>query len=176
MTPAARPRITLVVARAHDGAIGLDGALPWRLPEDLRHFKATTFGHPIVMGRRTFESIGRPLPGRRTLVVTGDPAWSHSGCERVGSLEEAIGRCAGAPDLFVVGGARLYAEALARADRMIVTEIDADVAADTWVPVFDVADWTLRPGTAAVGAGGLTYRIDTWERRHPPSGHLQAIA
>jgi len=171
-----RPRLRLVVARARGGAIGLAGRLPWHLPEDLRHFKATTLGHPIVMGRRTFESIGRPLPGRRTLVVTSDPHWAHPGCERVGSLDEALGRCAGAPEVFVVGGARLYAEALARADRLIVTEIDAEVAADTWFPAFDAADWGLSPGKSTVAAGGLPYRIDVWERRHPGSGDLQANA
>ena len=91
-----RPRITLLVARARNGVIGRDNALPWHLPEDLRHFKATTMGHPIVMGRRTYESIGRPLPGRRTIVVTRDPTWAQPGCERAGSLAEAI-RLAGTP-------------------------------------------------------------------------------
>ena len=91
-----RPRVTLLVARARNGVIGRDNTLPWHLPEDLRHFKATTMGHPIVMGRRTYESIGRPLPGRRTIVVTRDPTWTQPGCERAGSLDEAI-RLAGSP-------------------------------------------------------------------------------
>ena len=91
MTPPA-PRLTVVVARARNGVIGRDNALPWHLPEDLQHFKATTMGHPILMGRRTFESIGRPLPGRRSIVLSRDPGWAREGCERAGSLDEAIAR------------------------------------------------------------------------------------
>lgn len=167
------PRITLVVARARDGAIGRGNALPWHLPEDLKHFKATTLGHPIVMGRRTFESIGRPLPGRRTLVVTTDPAWRHAGCERAGSLDEAIALCAGAPEVFVVGGARLYDAALPRADRLIVTEIDLEVPdADTFFPPVDPARWRCTDRRDAVGASGLAYAIVTWER----SGERPEIA
>lgn len=159
------PRITLIVARARDGAIGRGNALPWHLPEDLKHFKATTLGHPIVMGRRTFESIGRPLPGRRTIVVTTDPAWEHAGCERAGSLDEAIGRCADAPEVFVVGGARLFEAALPRADRLLVTEIDLEVPdADTFFPPVDPLRWRCTDRHDAVGAAGLAYAIHTWER------------
>jgi dihydrofolate reductase len=164
MSPAA-PRVTLVVARARDGAIGRGNTLPWHLPEDLKHFKATTLGHPIVMGRRTFESIGRPLPGRRTIVVTTAPDWQHPGCERAGSLDEAIGLCAGATEVFVVGGARLFEAALPRADRLVVTEIDLEVPdADTFFPPVDTGRWRCTDRRDAVGASGLAYAILTWER------------
>jgi dihydrofolate reductase len=157
------PRITLVAARARNGAIGRDNALPWHLPEDLQHFKATTLGHPIVMGRRTFESIGRPLPGRRTLVVSRDPAWAHPGCERAGSLDEAIDLCAGSPEVFVVGGAQLYAAAMPRADRLILTEVDIEVPGDAFFPTPDPARWRLAGRIPAVSRTGLAYAIDTWE-------------
>jgi dihydrofolate reductase len=159
-----RPRITLVAARARDGAIGRDNTLPWHLPEDLQHFKATTLGHPIVMGRRTFESIGRPLPGRRTIVVSRDAGWSPPGCERAASLEDAISRCAGLPEVFVVGGGQLYAEAMPAADRLIVTDVEIDVDGDTFFPPIDPAVWGCtrsEPGTSRTGIG---YSIRTWER------------
>ena len=166
--PAPRPRITLLVARARDGAIGRGNALPWHLPEDLQHFKATTLGHPIVMGRRTFESIGRPLPGRRTIVVSRDPAWAHPGCERAGSLDEAIALCADAPELFVVGGAQVYAEAMPLADRLLVTDIELDVDGDAFFPAIDPGAWRLTQATPAVGRSGLRYTIRTWERHRKP--------
>jgi dihydrofolate reductase len=169
MTPP-RPRITLVAARARDGAIGRDNALPWHLPEDLQHFKATTLGHPIVMGRRTFESIGRPLPGRRTIVVTRDAAWSHAGCERAASLDEAVGRCAGLPEVFVVGGGQLYAEAMPRADRLIVTDVEIDVRGDTFFPRIDPAVWRCTGCAPGTSRGGLAYAIRTWERAGPTPG------
>ena len=159
------PRLTLVVARARDGAIGRGNSLPWHLPEDLRHFKATTMGHPMLMGRRTFESIGRPLPGRRSLVLTRDAGWSHPGCERVGSLDEAIALCDGLPELFVVGGGQVYREAMPRADRLVVTEVDVEVEdADAFFPPFDPADWTCTRDEAATSRTGLRYAIRVWER------------
>ena len=135
------PRINLIVARARNGVIGRDGALPWRLPEDLAFFKRTTMGHPIVMGRRTWESIGRPLPGRRNIVVSRRADYTAAGAEVAPSLDEALRLCAGSAELFVIGGAQLYAEALARADRLIVTEIDADFDGDTRWPAPDPAQW-----------------------------------
>jgi dihydrofolate reductase len=162
--PAAPPRVTLVAARARDGAIGRGNALPWHLPEDLRHFKATTLGHPIVMGRRTFESIGRPLPGRRTIVVSRDAAWTHDGCERAGSLDEALALAAGAPEVFVVGGGQLYATAMPRADRLIVTDVEIDVDGDVFFPPIDPARWRLAAREEAVSRTGLRYAIGTWTR------------
>jgi dihydrofolate reductase len=135
------PRLSLIVARARNGVIGRAGTLPWRLPEDLAFFKRTTMGHPIVMGRRTWESIGRPLPGRRNIVVSRQAGFVAAGAEVVPSLDEALRLCAGAGELFVIGGAQLYGEALPRADRLIVTEIDADFDGDTHWPAPDPAHW-----------------------------------
>jgi dihydrofolate reductase len=158
------PRITLLAARARGGAIGVGNRLPWHLPEDLQHFKATTLGAPILMGRRTFESIGRPLPGRRSIVVTRDPAWAHPGCERAGSLDEAIALCAGSPEVFVVGGGQLYAAAMPRADRLLLTEVDVEVAGDVFFPPVDPSQWRLVHAAPAVSRTGLAYSIGTWQR------------
>lgn len=135
------PRITLIVARARNGVIGRNGALPWRLPEDLAFFKRTTMGHPMVMGRRTWDSIGRPLPGRRNLVVSRQAGFVAAGGEVVPSLDDALRRCEGSTEVFVIGGAQLYRDALPRAGRLIVTEIDADFDGDTHWPRPDPAQW-----------------------------------
>ena len=135
------PRLTLIVARARNGVIGRDGTLPWRLPEDLAHFKRTTMGHPIVMGRRTWESIGRPLPGRRSIVVSRQAGFVAAGAEVVPSLDAALSLCEGAEEAFVIGGAHLYRAALPRASRLIVTEIDADFEGDTHWPAPDQSVW-----------------------------------
>jgi dihydrofolate reductase len=138
---AKQPRLNLIVARARNGVIGRGGTLPWHLSEDLRHFKRTTLGHPIVMGRRTWESIGRPLPGRRSIVLTRNPRWSAPGCEKAESLAQALAMCEGAAEVFVIGGAALFAEALPLAQRVFLTEIDADFEGDTFFPAFDRAAW-----------------------------------
>jgi dihydrofolate reductase len=135
------PRLTLIVARARTGVIGRDGTLPWRLPEDMAFFQRTTIGHPIVMGRRTWESIGRPLPGRRSIVVSRQAGFVAAGAEVAASLDEALRLCEGSPEVFVIGGAKLYTEALPRADRLIVTEIDADFEGDTHWPSPSEAHW-----------------------------------
>lgn len=142
MSAAKTPRVTLILARARNGVIGAAGGLPWRLPEDLQFFKRTTMGHPIVMGRKTWTSIGRPLPGRRNVVVTRDRGFSAPGAEVVHSLDEAIGRCAETDEVFVIGGAQLYADALPRADRLLLTEIDADFDGDTFLPAPAPETWT----------------------------------
>jgi len=159
----AMPRLTLLVARARNGAIGRDNAMAWHLPEDLQHFKATTLGHPIILGRLTFDSIGRPLPGRRTIVVTRNPHWSHDGCERAGSLDEAIAMCQGASEAFIVGGAQLYSQALPLADRIIVTEVDIEVDGDAFFPTLDTLNWARISTAPAVSRTGLRYAIDLWE-------------
>jgi dihydrofolate reductase len=141
-------RLHLIVARARNGVIGDHGALPWRLPEDLAHFKRTTMGHAVVMGRKTWDSIGRALPGRRNIVVTRNPGWRAPGAEAAHSLEEALQRChapaagSAGDDLFVIGGAELYAQALQHGvDSIYLTEIDADFPGDTWFPALDRARW-----------------------------------
>jgi dihydrofolate reductase len=136
-----KPRLTLIVARARNGVIGARGTLPWRLPEDLAFFKRTTMGHPIVMGRKTWESIGRPLPGRRSIVVTRDRHFAAPGAELAGSLDQALALVAGSEEVFVIGGAQLYEAAMPRADRLLVTEIDRDFDGDTFLPAPTSGDW-----------------------------------
>lgn len=134
-------RIALVVAHTRNRVIGRDNDMPWHLPADLRHFRALTLGHPILMGRRTHLAIGRPLPGRRNLVLSRQADLALPGVERVGSLDEALARCAGEPWLYVVGGAEVYRLALPRAERLHLTEIDAELEGDAWFPQIDAADW-----------------------------------
>ncbi|EFQ82433.1 dihydrofolate reductase [Aeromicrobium marinum DSM 15272] len=136
--------LTLVVAMGTNRVIGAEGALPWHLPEDLAHFKQITHGHPLVMGRATYESIGRPLPGRTTIVVTRQPGWSAPGVEVAHSVEDAVHRAAALDDqAFLVGGAQVYAEALDRdlVDTMVVTEVHAAPDGDTFFPPVDPAGW-----------------------------------
>jgi dihydrofolate reductase len=139
------PLVTLVVAVADNGVIGRDGALPWRLPEDLRRFKAQTLGKPVLMGRRTFESIGRALPGRLNLVLTRDALWRPdpaAGAVTVVYDWPGALRAAGeAPELMVIGGAEIYALALPSAGRVLLTRVHAAVDGDTRLPPFGPADW-----------------------------------
>ena len=134
-------KIVLVAAMDRDGLIGRGDALPWRLPADLRHFKSLTMGKPILMGRRTFESIGRPLPGRHNIVVSRDPAFRAEGCTVVRSVQEALEAAAGSEEVMVIGGAQLYAQLLDRADRMYLTLVHAEVEGDAWFPEFDRGQW-----------------------------------
>ena len=140
-----RPPVTLIVARAQNGVIGRDGKLPWHLPADLKRFKAITMGHVLLMGRTTFDSIGRPLPGRRTVVVTRRPDWSAPGVEVAHSIDEALDRAevahdldearavTGAEPMSVIGGAEIFAVFLPLADRIELTEVLADVPGDTFI-------------------------------------------
>ncbi len=161
--------LTLIVARARNLTIGRDNTLPWRLPEDLAHFKRTTMGAPVIMGRKTWDSIGRPLPGRRNIVVSRNPALVIAGAEVAASLEDAQRLCVGVPEVFLIGGAQLYAEALPSADRLVVTEIDTDVEGDAFFPAIDPAQWieTSREAHHSA-ANGFDYAFVTYER--PPSG------
>lgn len=135
------PSISLVVAMARNRVIGRNNALPWRLSEDLRRFKATTLGKPILMGRKTFESIGKPLPGRRNIVLTRDPAWRAEGVDVVRSVEEALRKAGDAPELAVIGGAEVYRLVLPLAQRIYLTRVEADVSGDTSFPEIDFAQW-----------------------------------
>lgn len=135
--------VTLVAAVADNGVIGDGGDIPWRIPADFAHFKALTLGHVLVMGRATYESIGRPLPGRTTIVLTRDPAWAADGVLVASSLEHALTLAAAIDDeVFVAGGAAVYAQALERADVQVLTEVHLSPAGDTAYPDFDRADWT----------------------------------
>ncbi|HJS46756.1 MAG TPA: dihydrofolate reductase [Gemmatimonadales bacterium] len=135
-------RLTLVAAMTEDRVIGRENGLPWHLPEDLRHFKRLTLGHPVVMGRRTWESVGEPLAGRHNIVVTRQPGYAAPGAEVVASLDAALRLVRDEPEVFVVGGAELYRAALPRADRVHLTLIHTrDVPGDTRFPPFEGPEW-----------------------------------
>lgn len=136
-------RITLVAALARNRAIGRNGELPWHLPRELGHFKETTMGKPIVMGRRTWESIGRALPGRQNIVVTRNGSFEAPGCDVADSLERAVEVARGG-EVMVIGGGELYAAALPHADRMILTEVDCEPEADAWFPEWTAGEWETR--------------------------------
>lgn len=135
------PTLSLIAAMAKNRVIGRNNALPWHLPEDLKYFKATTLGKPILMGRKTFDSIGKPLPGRTSVVLTRNPEWSFDGCLVVPSLDAALARLADREEVLVIGGAELYQQTLPRADRLYLTEINADFEGDAWFPDFDRSQW-----------------------------------
>lgn len=137
-----KQHISLVVAVAENGVIGKTGALPWYLPADLQHFKAVTMGKPIVMGRRTHESIGRALPGRQNIVVTRNPSYAAPGCQAVGSFEEALAIAKGT-EVCVIGGATLYEQALPLADTIYLTRIHAVLDGDVHFPSMDKAQWQV---------------------------------
>jgi len=155
--------VTIVVAVARNGVIGADGGLPWHLPDELRLFKETTLGHVLVMGRRTYESIGGPLPGRTTVVVTRDRDWSPGAGEVVVAygIEEALERAAAIDEeVFVVGGGELYAAALPHTDRLLLTHVDHEPDGDTTFPQVDWGEWretTREPGDGWVR---VTYERD----------------
>lgn len=134
------PCLTIIVATDQERGIGINNTLPWRLPEDLAFFKRTTSGHPVIMGRKTFESIGRPLPNRRNIVITRNPGWRHEGVEAVNSLDAALELLGGTP-AFVIGGAQIYQEALPCTDRLIVTEIGKSFDCDAFFPAIDPQQW-----------------------------------
>lgn len=135
------PRIYLVAAVAANGVIGRDGRLPWHLPEDLRHFKRLTLGHPIIMGRRTWESLGGLLPGREHIVVTRTPGYEAPGAAVANSFDAALVLCAAEPIVFVIGGRELFAEALPLAAGLVMTEIHRDYEGDAWFPPYDRSRW-----------------------------------
>ena len=132
---------SLVVAMSRNRAIGRDNQLPWRLPADLAFFKRVTMGHPVIMGRRTYESIGKPLPGRLNIVVSGNRDFRAPGCTVVGSMEEALRAAAGAEEVSIIGGSSIFAAALPHADTIYLTEVDADVEGDVFFPPFDRSQW-----------------------------------
>lgn len=140
-------KVSLMAALAENGVIGQDNALPWHLPNDLQHFKATTLGKPIIMGRKTWESLGRPLPGRKHIVITRQTGYEAPGIQVVSTLDAALqlAQCIaladGVEESVIIGGAEIYALALPRCDRMYLTEVHADVPGDTFFPAFDHAAW-----------------------------------
>lgn len=150
--------VTLVAAVGANGVIGRNGGLPWRLPEDMAHFKALTLGHVLVMGRRTYDSIGRPLPGRTTVVLTADADWRAGGVLKAGDITEALALARSVDDqVFVVGGARLYEAALPHADRLVITHVEAEPAGDTWFPAVDWSQWQEVRRESYAGFAIVTY-------------------
>ena len=137
MSSAKKPRVSVIAALAKNRVIGIENRLPWRLPEDLAHFKALTLGHPILMGRKTFESLGRPLPGRTNVVITRNRDYRPDGCVVADSIPAALALCADADEIFFIGGAELYAQAIPLADRLYLTEVDIEAAGDAWFPDYD---------------------------------------
>ncbi|MEQ8666444.1 MAG: dihydrofolate reductase [Rhodospirillales bacterium] len=140
----AGPDICLVVAMSDNRVIGRDGGLPWHLPSDLKFFRQVTMGHPVIMGRKTFESIGRPLPGRENIVVTRDPGYARDGIVVSPGLEDALALAAGAPGgerIMVIGGGQIYAAAMARATHIILTEVHMTVDGDTTFPEMPASQW-----------------------------------
>lgn len=158
-------RISLISALAQNRTIGIDNTLPWRLPEDLRHFKALTLGHHILMGRKTYESIGKPLPGRTTVIITRGNYAAPEGVKIAHSLQEAIAICGADEEIFFVGGAQLYAQALPLADRLYLTEIQAEVEGDAWFPDYDRAQWReISRDRRTDEAAGLEYHFVVYDR------------
>ena len=169
-------RVSLIVAVGSGGVIGKDGGLPWRLPSDLRRFRKLTMGHHLVVGRRTWESIARPLPGRRMVVVSHHPETLTlpAGVQAARGLEEALrlAATAGDDEAFVAGGAALYVEALPRADRLYLTEVAGPSAGDTFIPPLDLARWreVEREELAAAEDGGRRTTFRVLERAASPPG------
>jgi dihydrofolate reductase len=160
-----RPSIRLVAVVARDGGIGHRGGLLVRLPEDLRRFKQVTLGTPVVMGRKTWQSIGRALPGRRNIVVTRNRELRPAGAELAATLDEALARAGDAPVVHVIGGAEIYALALPRADQLLLTELDAEFPADTFFPAWDRAAFARTAYEQHETGAGLRYAFATYQRR-----------
>jgi dihydrofolate reductase len=159
--------VTIIAALGRNRVIGKDNRMPWHISDDLKRFKALTLGHPVVMGRKTFQSIGKPLSGRDNIVITRSHAFAAPGCRVVHSLAEALTAAQGAAEVFVIGGAEIYAPALPLADRLQLTEVDAAIDGDAYFPQFDRSAWQeiARESRSTEGPNGLSYDFVTYERR-----------
>ncbi|GAA3984880.1 dihydrofolate reductase [Mucilaginibacter dorajii] len=157
---------SIIVAIAKNNAIGKENKLLWYLPNDLKHFKDVTTGHSVIMGRKTFESVGKPLPKRRNIVVTRQ-AISIEGCEVVTSIEEALALCADEEEVFIVGGAEIYRQSIPLTDRIYLTKVDQDFDGDTFFPELNAAEWkeTERENFEPDDKNKLKYSFITLERR-----------
>lgn len=155
----ARPRVSLIVAMAKNRVIGANNALPWHLPSDLKRFKALTMGHHILMGRKTFESIGRVLPGRTSVVISRNPGYRPAGVVVARSIADAIDKARGDAEIFVIGGEQVFREALPSANRIYLTEIDRDFPGDVFFPELEQGRWQETASeTVRDEAAGLVYR------------------
>lgn len=157
--------LSIIVAVAKDGVIGLNNTLPWHLPEDLKRFRALTTGHHIIMGRKTYESLGRLLPGRTTVIVTRNQDYQLEGALVAHSLEAAIALCKNDDEAFLIGGAELYQAGIKLANKLYLTEIDLDIAGDAFFPEFDVSEWQEISREAHTSAQDLSYRYITYVRK-----------
>ncbi len=165
MSHASGPKVYLVAAVAANGVIGREGGLPWHLPEDLKHFKRLTLGHPVIMGRKTWESLGRPLPGRENIVISNRPGYEAPGAAVANSLAAALARCAAEPVAFVIGGQRLFAESLPVAAGLVLTEIQRDFPGDAWFPEYDRSRWRETQREAHTAADGMRFDFVLYEPR-----------
>ncbi len=163
-------RLSLIAAMSANRVIGRDNNLPWKLPADWKHFKNLTMGHHLLMGRKTFESIGRPLPGRTTVVITRQSDYSPTGVLVAHSIEQALQLAAQDSEVFVAGGAQIYLQMLPRADRIYLTSIDKDFEGDTFFPDFDESDWQLifQENREPDEKNAYPYTFLTYEREVPP--------
>ena len=160
-----QPAISMIVARSRTHVIGRDTHMPWKISADLPFFKRVTMGHPVIMGRKTWESIGRPLPGRRNIIVSRNSAYEATGGELVGSLDEALNSLSDFPRVFVIGGEQLFTQAFPKADRLYITEIDMDVeGGDTFFEVPNKSDWKEVERTPG-SEGDITFSFITLERK-----------
>tara|TARA_B110000503_G_C7156081_1_gene417375 strand:- start:1912 stop:2400 length:489 start_codon:yes stop_codon:yes gene_type:complete len=157
-------RLNLIVAYARNRTIGQDNTLPWKLPGDLAFFKRTTMGCPIIMGRKTWQSIGRPLPGRLNVVVTRDDSAHFEGAQCVQSFGQALALTQHMPEVFIIGGAQLYADTLPHVDRVLATEIDQDITGDATFAKLDDKQWRETSRQPQPEESGLTYSFVTYER------------
>lgn len=160
-----RPVIQLVVAYSDNRVIGKDNALPWRLPSDLAHFKRTTMGKPIIMGRKTWESLGRPLPGRPNLVVSRNPHYAADGAQVFDTLDAALKACGDHQHVCVIGGEQLFRLALPSAQEIVATEVHADIDGDTWFPPLDPSHWQEAQRQPQPAENGLDYDFVLYRRR-----------
>lgn len=164
--------VSLLLAASENNVIGKDNALPWHLPDDLKYFKNLTWGLPILMGRKTFESIGKPLPGRKSIVITRDKEWGHDGVAVVHSIEEGIGKAEGfgALEIFVIGGAQIFNTALPTANRIYLTRIHHRFDGDVFFPEISEDEWALTSSRfcAADEKNVYDHTFQVWERK-PPS-------
>ena len=161
--------LSIIVAMDRNRLIGRGNALPWRLPADLKHFKEVTLGKPVVMGRKTYESIGRPLPGRHNIVISRNPDFTASGCTLVRSADAALQAAGDVPEVMLIGGAQLYAELIPRVQRLYLTRIDAAFEGDAWFPELDDREWREihRVDHSADAANTFDYSFSILERRDP---------
>jgi dihydrofolate reductase len=158
-------QLSLIVAYAQNRVIGRDNTLPWKLPSDLAHFKRTTLGHPIIMGRKTWESLGRPLPGRRNIVISRDANYPAQGAECMTSLAQAIAAVEDLEEAFVIGGAQIYQEALPFAQQVIATEVQEAVEGDAFFAPLDKAQWIETSRQSHPAENGLNFDIVYYRRK-----------